>query len=103
MRNLHDLDINIEIDLGRTLMQRQNAIHPLNRCDEREKFGLTPDHDFGCDRAQWCQEAGELQGVAKAVVTPDENPPSLERLSAPDALKMAGALVFGRPCTAYSG
>src|SRR5690349_5398202 len=103
MRNFHDLNVDIEIDLGRSLVQRQNAISPLNRCDQRQQFRLTPNHDFGCDRAQWCQEAGELQGVAKAVVTPDENPPPLKRLTAPDALEMTGTLMLGRPGTAQSG
>jgi hypothetical protein len=57
---------------------------------------LRPYDDFARDGAERLGKADELDGVAKATITPDQHPLASEIFAAPDTLKMARPGVLGR-------
>ncbi|MGY3458147.1 hypothetical protein ACVWW5_003597 [Bradyrhizobium sp. LM3.4] len=64
MRNLHNLDIDLEVDVRRTVVERKGTINASRSLDQRQELALAPDRDAARDIAKRSHEAQELNGVA---------------------------------------
>jgi hypothetical protein len=97
VRDLHDFNVDVELHVGSSVVQRQHTIDPFDAGDQRQQLRLTPDDDFARDLPQWQQEAGKLDGIAKPVIAAHKDAATWQRFASPDALEMAWPLVLPLP------
>src|SRR3954465_10317906 len=95
MRHLHNLDIDLEVDLRCTIMERKSPIDACRSLDQRQKLALAPDRDAARDVTKRPHEAQELDGVAEPVVTADQYILAPQLLAAPDALEVTRPGMLG--------
>jgi hypothetical protein len=88
MRKLHDLNIDIEIEVRHSIMKRRQTIDPLHPAEQRDQRRLNPDHNLPRDLAQRLGKSDKLDGVAKSVIAEDQHTLVHEALTPPNALKM---------------
>nr|WP_157872538.1 hypothetical protein [Bradyrhizobium sp. ORS 278] len=103
MRKLHDLDIDIEVDIRRTLVQGKHAPDARHPSDQAAQRRLAPDDDLACDPRKRRQETGELNRIAEAVIATHQNGPAGELLAAPDPLQVTRPLVLRGAAHAQCG
>ncbi len=103
MGAFHDFDVNIESRIGRSVVQRHDAIHSLDRFDQGQQFGLAPDDDLAREPTQRRQKPGKLDGVAKAMIATHKDTPALQGLATPNALEVARAFVLASTGAADQG
>jgi hypothetical protein len=88
VRDFHDLDVDVEVYLRRSIVQRQNPIHALHPCDQRQERRLAPDRDLTRKLRQRRQESGKLNRIAKPMIATNKDMPAAQGLAAPNPLKM---------------
>jgi len=95
MRELHDLDIDVEHGVRCSVMQGK---HPTDTRDPTDQFAqrrLTPHDDLPRDPCERGKKPCELDGIAEPVIAAHQHDLVAEILALPDLLQVARSLVLG--------
>src|SRR5215212_713161 len=96
MRQLHHLDVDVELRVRRPIVERYHLIDPVDLSDQRLQFRLHPDGHLARDFPQRLGEANELDGIAKPVIAANQHKLIAEIFASPYPLKMALSSVLDR-------
>jgi hypothetical protein len=88
MRHLHNLDVDVEVDVRRTVMERKSNVDTGRSLNQRQKLALAPDCDVARNVAKRPHETEELNGVAETVVATHQHMFALQVFTAPDPLEV---------------
>jgi hypothetical protein len=64
MRDFHDLDVDLEIDLRRTVMKGDGPVDTRDAFDQRQQFRLAPYREPVRDFRKVWEKPSELNGIA---------------------------------------
>ena len=102
MGNLHDLDVDVERDIRRSIVQGNGPVDAGCCRDQWNQFGLAPDDHFTRDHSQRTHETDKLNRVPKSVIAANQDPLAAQPFTAPDPLLMARPLMLRKVYSADS-
>ncbi len=101
VRELHDLGVHIVVNVRHAVVQWHEPADPLHRREQPQERRLRPHRQLLRDARDERCIPNELDRVAEPVVAAHEHTSSLERLTAPDGLRMARQMPGGRSASRF--